>query len=335
MLAAWLLAAGVLLVGGAATLRRPEQVAAAFTTLRVPRTLHRRWVVRTHPVVEILLAVLLLVLPAPGALAVAVVALLLFSAYLLLVWRAVARGEQAACHCFGALGSGTLDGWAVTRNAVLWAVAALVVVDASLGGSARERLAQGPESWAWGLALAATAAVTYLVTRGTPAPTAAAAPRPAAYLPVPVPDVALGIGPDETRVPLAELAADRPQLLLLLNPTCGPCTLIGRRVAGWVPEVPGVDFRIVNTLSRQTVQETAPEWAPHYGTDEGGEVDAAFGRPARPAGVLLTRDGAAPTGPVIGAAAIERLVGELRERGTSPGTHPRQDTQAASGSGVR
>lgn len=331
MLAAWLLLAGVLLVGGATTVRRPDQVGAAFTTLRVPRVLHRAWIARAHPWAEILLAVLLLTVPAPAALAVAVVALALFTTYLVLVWDAVARGEQGSCHCFGSVGSGALDGWAVARNAVFWMLAAVVVLDAALGGSAWERLAPGPGTWAWVLALLATVAVTVLVTRGGAARGGGASPDGStptgvpAYRPVPDvaldvgPDVALDVGgPDAARVPLRELATDRPQLLLLLNPTCGPCTLIGRRVQGWTQQVPGVDFRIVTPLSRQAVQATAPEWVPHYAGDDSHEVDAALGRPARPAAVLLTRDGLTgdsltSAGPVLGVVAIEQLVSELRD----------------------
>lgn len=316
VLTAWLLLAAVLVASGVGKLRHPEGTAEAAVALKVPDALTRPWMLRAHPWAEIVLAVLLLALPHPASLGAAAVALALLTAYLILVWRVVASGEEASCNCFGSLGSGTVDGWTVARNALLVAVAVVAVVDAALGGSAVARIVDlGPDAW-WVVGLVVTAAVTYLVVRDGDAPQEEAEPwEPEEdYLRLPIPDVPVRLEDGGPEVSLRDLAAERAQVLLLLNPGCGPCKMVSGKVPGWAAAVPEVDFRVLHSITHQNMREIVPAWEPFFVQEVGGSVGSVFGEPGRPAAVLLGMDGLLAGGPVRGHQAVEQLVADLTEQ---------------------
>nr|WP_281497192.1 MauE/DoxX family redox-associated membrane protein [Ornithinimicrobium sp. F0845] len=319
-LTAWLLLAAVLVASGVGKLRHPEGTAEAMIALKVPDALNRPWLLRAHPWAEIVLAVLLLTLPHPASLGVAVVALALFTTYLLLVWRVVASGEEASCNCFGSLGSGTVDGWTVTRNAVLVAVALVTVVDAATGGSAIARFGDLGTDWWWVLGLVVTAAVTYLVVREGDAPAAdelEVMEPEEDYLRLPIPDVPVRAQEGGAETSLRDLAGERAQVLLLLNPGCGPCKMITGRVADWAREVPEIDFRVLHAMTHENARELVPAWDPFYVQEVGGAVGSVFGQPGRPAAILLGMDGLLAGGPVQGHQAVEQLVADLTEQITA------------------
>src|SRR5690606_24220431 len=97
-LTGWLVLAAVLVASGVGKLRHPEGTAEAFVALNVPDALNRPWIIRAHPWAEIALAALLLALPHPASVVAAALALPLFTAYLILVWRVVASGGEASCN---------------------------------------------------------------------------------------------------------------------------------------------------------------------------------------------------------------------------------------------
>lgn len=83
------------------------------------------------PVFELLLAVLLIVVPARWP---SVVALVFLIGVTLAVGRALARGVRTPCRCFGGLSSRPLSGRAVLRNLALIGLAvAAIAVPAGLG----------------------------------------------------------------------------------------------------------------------------------------------------------------------------------------------------------
>lgn len=321
VLAAWLVLAAVLTASGVGTVRHPEAVAESAASLRVPTTLRATWLVRAHPWVELLLAVALLVVPHPGSVVAAAAVLVLLLGYLVLVARAVASDTPATCHCFGSLGSGTVDGWTLARNALLAALGVLVLVDAALGESAVSRLGALSEGnraqgWWWLLAVGVAATVTYLVVRPGPSDTAvlpgADPPADIPVLRMPVPDVPVLPAPSTTPVSLRDLPAGRPQLLLLLSPGCGPCRMIGNRLADWAREVPGTDFRVIHTIDLAEVRQTLPEWAPFFVRDTEGAVADALDDPARPWAVRVDAGGRFDSAPAQGYTAITALVDRLR-----------------------
>lgn len=318
VLTAWLVPAVVLVASGVGKLRHPEGSAEAVVALKVPDALNSPWLIRVHPWAEIVLAVLLLTLPHPASLAVAAITLTLFTAYLVLVWRVVASGEEASCNCFGSVGSGTVDGWTVARNALLVAVAAVAVVDAATGGSAVSRFAALGSDWWWVLGLVVTAAVTYLVVReGAAAEVEAVWSEPEEdYLRLPIPDVPVRPEAAGQEISLRDLAAERAQVLLLLNPGCGPCKMITGKVPDWAQEVPEIDFRVLHSMDHDAARQTSPVWEPFYVQEVDGSVGRVFGDPGRPTAILLGMDGLLAGGPVQGFAAVEQLVADLTEQVT-------------------
>lgn len=315
-LTGWLVLAAVLVASGVGKLRHPEGTAEAFVALNVPDALNRPWIIRAHPWAEIALAALLLALPHPASVVAAALALPLFTAYLILVWRVVASGEEASCNCFGSVGSSTVDWWTVARNGLLVAVSLLVLVDAALGGSAIARFGDLGEGWWWVVGLVVTAAVTYLVTReGTSAPEAVEDYEPEEdYLRLPIPDVPVRAEDGAEPVSLRDLAGERAQVLLLLNPGCGPCKMITGKVADWARAVPEIDFRVLHSMSHDNMRQITPLWEPFYVEEVGGAVGSVFGNPGRPSAVLLGMDGLLAGGPVQGMTAVEQLVADITEQ---------------------
>ncbi|MBW8732418.1 MAG: hypothetical protein JF622_16000, partial [Terrabacter sp.] len=109
----------VLVVSAVGKLRSPSASAEAFRDLRVPTTLSGRLVVEALPWGELLLAVALLLVGGPVGIVAAVAALLLFTAYLVLVVRAVGFDEDVDCACFGEFAPGRITRRTVVRNAWL------------------------------------------------------------------------------------------------------------------------------------------------------------------------------------------------------------------------
>lgn len=116
--------AGVLAVtfawAGAAKLGRPGETATGFAELGLGRP---QAFARGVPVVELALAVALLAAPAAGA-AAALVLLAGFSAVLV---RALLRGDEVRCACFGRAAGPPLSWAELVRNGLLAGLAMLAV----------------------------------------------------------------------------------------------------------------------------------------------------------------------------------------------------------------
>lgn len=313
----WLVLAAILVASGIGKLRHPEGAQEAFEALKVPESLNRPWLIRAHPWAELALAAALLVLPHPLSVVTAALALALFTAYLVLVWRVVASGEEASCNCFGAVGSSTVDAWTVARNALLVALAVFTVVDAAMGQSALARLRDLGSGWWWILGLVLAATMTYLVTREGSGPEAVAAEEfgpEEDYLRLPIPDVPVRLTDGAEQASLRDLAAERAQVLLLLNPGCGPCKMISGKVADWASEVPEIDFRVLHAMTHDNMMQMVPGWEPFYVQEVAGSVGQVFGNPPRPSAILLGMDGLLAGGPVVGHIAVEQLVEDIKEQ---------------------
>lgn len=111
-----LLLAAVFVRAGAAKLARPATTAASFSALGVPAPGVSAVAV---PLVELLAAVVLAVVPRVGGTA----ALVLLFGFSALVARAVRRGSTAPCNCFGAARADPVSGVDLVRNAMLAALA--------------------------------------------------------------------------------------------------------------------------------------------------------------------------------------------------------------------
>jgi hypothetical protein len=308
-LAATLVTAVVLLVSGVAKALDREPL-ASWEAMGVPEGLRRPGLARAHAWAEVALGVLLLALPAPWSTGVAVLVVLLFVAYLVLVARLVRRGEEVSCHCFGALGSGTVDRGTVVRNVVLLLVAGLAVLDLAVQGWAAPRLG---EQAGWVLALAATAVVAVLVVRGS-SPSVGEVDQEELedYLRLPIPDVPVVDEPGGEQRSLREVAAGQAMLLLLLSSGCGSCRQVTARLPEWVEALPGLSVRVVSGIPHAQTVQFEPQWDGLVLYEPQASVGQVFGLMGRPAAVLLGADGLLAGGPVKGYHAIAQFVDDIR-----------------------
>jgi len=117
-------AAGVLAAtfawAGAAKLGRPMDTAAGFADLGLA---HPATLARGVPVVELLLAVTLLAAPAAGGAA----ALVLLGGFSLVLARALGRGVEVRCACFGRAGGPPVSWVELVRNGLLGALAVVAL----------------------------------------------------------------------------------------------------------------------------------------------------------------------------------------------------------------
>ena len=105
---------------GAAKLGQPAETAAGFAGLGLARPAA---LARAVPVVELALAVTLLAVPAVGAAA----ALALLAGFSAVLARALRRGVEVPCACFGSPGGLPLSRFDLARNGLLAALAALAL----------------------------------------------------------------------------------------------------------------------------------------------------------------------------------------------------------------
>ena len=291
------------------------------------------------PVLELIVAGALI--PTTTALYGAAGALTLLVAFTGGITVSLLRGLRPECHCFGQLHSEPV-GWRVlARNAVLAALALLVVV------AGRDDPGPGVLAWlaplsagerlialggALGLALmAGQVALLLRIVRqnerllsspvirsgepATPDPAgshAARHDRLPALLPVgsPAPEFALPSmdGPTVTLGTL--LAAGKSIVLVFSDPNCAPCGALMPRIAAWRREHGhALEFAIVSrgtvAANRARVQEHG---LPHVLLQRDREVALAYGMPGTPSALLVNHDGTIGSGPVSGDVDIGKFV---------------------------
>ena len=332
MTAAWtvgptLIVVAVLIASGIAKLRMPDD-ASGWEALGIPAGLRRSWLIRLHPYGELLLAAVLLLVGGPLGIPAAAVAVLLFAAYLVLVWRAKRKTPDASCACFGErrpITSRTLvrNGWLL-----LVSLASLATIGSAplWGGVLRAAV---PE-WAWILVIAAAVVTTVLVREPGSVPAAADVRsatddgRPLAgdgpvddgeledYLRTRTPAVPVQLG-DGTTMNLRDLSAQGPILLLAVSETCGSCTAVIERIDEYralLPEV-SVRFLLQNAPANSALTSSEEPQTLHdpHRYVSGSIADSWY----TPTAVLLGADGMLAGGPVAGAEKIAEFVGDVYE----------------------
>lgn len=310
----------VLLTGGIAGLRHPDDL-AGWAALGVPRPLRRGWLLRLHPWAEIALGAALALLGGVPGTIVALLAVAVLVGYLVLVWRALARGRDAACACFGT--RAPITAVTVVRNAwlVVLAVAAAALIGATptLGGATLALLTGGAAGWV-ALAGAAVAAVTVALVLWRPASRWAAGlaeasvPAPADadgdYARARTPAVPVVLA-DGTGVDLRTLTRSRPLLLLAVSPGCAGCATVVEAVGGFRALLPELEIRMLLSGAPGVDPHTERD-EPQSLHDEHGYVRSSIHEWEVPAAVLLGADGMLAGGPVSGADAIIDFVREIR-----------------------
>ncbi|MGN7861595.1 MauE/DoxX family redox-associated membrane protein [Microbacterium sp. 22303] len=319
-LASTLILVGVLVVSAIAKFRTPDD-AAGWEALGIPAALRQDWLIRLHPIAELVLAAALLLLGGVLGIAAAIVAVLLFAAYLAMVWRARRQTPDASCACFGE--RRPITGRTLLRNAwlVLLAVLAAVTIGALplWGGVATLAVAL----WPWTLALAAVAVTFVLVQENGSADVGdgGSAGVPAIdrtdddlddYLRSRTPAVPVQLADGQTTT-LRILSERQPVLLLAVSETCGSCTPVIESIDTYRALLPEVSVRfllqtapenssLASTEEPQTLHDpnryVGPSLADHWFT---------------PSAVLLGADGMLAGGPVAGTKTIAEFVDDIYE----------------------
>ncbi len=320
--------AAVLVLSGVAKLGDPQATASMIRLLRLPSFLGAAVVPRSLPLVELLTAALL-VTPWRWTYAVgAVLALGLFTVFLVVVARAMTFDPRPTCGCFGRVGDHRINARTVCRN-VLLLVLALVAGWVALRGSAAGALVgrYGLADWLWLLLAVALATVAVLVL-GSPAGHArplvrsrrardrtedrGAAPAEEQdeldYVRSPIPrgvllDADLGVRS------LHQLARQRAQLLVLANCWCGTTVEAVERLPRWRGQLPALEVQLVHT--QRPWDEPRLAGLEGLWWDPGSTVYDALGAGASPAAVLLGADGLLAGGPVNGVEDIEQFVADI------------------------
>lgn len=310
----------VLIVSGVAKLRDPASVDRAFTSLGVPSALGAPAVRRVLPWVEVALGTWLLLATGPALVAVALLTLGLFVAYLVLVSAAVGRPEPVDCGCFGALGDDTVTRVTVWRNALLVLAALLAVLAGLLGHGVIGMLAEG-SAWLWLATTLLMVAVAVLVTYRSAAP--GSTPATGAdlvevdengdYVRRPTPVVAF-LDEAGTLFPLATEARRAAHLLLFLSPGCGPCGRILPLVPGWAEDLAPVSVKAVLVSEPSLLaSDTFAVARGHAWFDPYAIGRKAFGI-STPGAVLVGTDGLLAGGPALGEQDVLDFVAQVRQQ---------------------
>lgn len=315
-----LLLAGLLAISGVAKARHGDATRSAFAQLQMPRVLTNSPAPRVLPWAEIVLALALVLAPAPFALPVAVAAGLVFLAYLAVIVRALRFDHPVTCSCFGELGLGDVTRRTAVRNLLLVLLAALTVWSATDGASPASRLVDAPAAtWAW-LALIALAIAIVVVTFGSEK--GASAPFSTApeavgqdgelldYARQPLPFAAL-VDPEGDSHTLTDLARQGAVLLVFVSPGCGPCATAISQLAAWDEGLGPVRVRAVVAQTLDAALATAPGLEGRVFQDPQGATARIFDV-GTPGAVLLGGDGLLAGGPVRGRDAVTDFIEDVR-----------------------
>ena len=328
LVAARLILAVIFFVAGAAKLADVPGSRRAATAFGLPSRLAGVAAILV-PVLELGVAAAL----APDATARvgAVAACALLVAFAAAIARAIRRGEQPDCHCFGQIHSAPAGPSTLLRNAALAAMALFVAVAGpSSGAAVTHRLSQlSPTQWtALIVAGVLSAAVAFLawfclqllrqqgrllkrleaVERGGGGKAATASPSsPRLELGATAPELVLSTV-DGTSVTLGSLRREgKPTALVFTAPSCAPCEALLPELGRWEREFG--DRATLVAISQGSLQHNASLSAEHgisrtvVQTDR--EAMVAFGIQGTPSAVLISPDGRI-------ASAVGRGSGEIR-----------------------
>lgn len=313
----------VVLVGsGIAKLRTPDDV-AGWATLGVPARLRKPGMIRLHPWAEVALAAALLLLGGWLGLLAALAAVVLFAAYLAMVWRAKRRTPDATCACFGE--RRPITGRTIARNA--WFLLLALFTAGSIGstplwgGVVRILVVMAPLIWGlgpWILSLVAVIVTVLLMQNGSGS--ALADPDPVVaggadsdlddYLRTRTPAVPVQLG-DGSTVVLRDLTAREPILILAVSETCTPCGVVIDSLDAYRQRLPEVSVRLLlhnrpEDSRLRSIEEPQTLHDPHRYLGR-----SLADQWPTPSAVLLGADGMLAGGPVSGSDRIAEFVEDI------------------------
>jgi peroxiredoxin len=284
--------------------------------------------VRLLPLFELVIAVALL--PTATAQAAALAALALLGLFTVQVARALSGGVQPDCHCFGRLHHRTAGWRVVARDAVLAVIAGFVAISP---GTATDSLVP---SWLSGLSVGGMIALAVAVVEAVALVLVGAlalqlvrrhgnlllridelegrrvqsGPRIGSE----APGFSLPTFEGEQRS-LNDLLQRGSTLLVFSDPMCGPCVKLLSSVARWHTE-PASVVKPVLITSGDLASNQAALKGHNLGTalwDEQRGVAHGYGVQGTPSAVLVTEGGQIASQTVLGAPAINRLVGQITD----------------------
>lgn len=285
------------------------------------------------PVAELLLAAGLL-FPATARWA-ALLAGLLFLAFIAGIGWNLRQGRQPDCHCFGQIHSEPAGWQTLARNTVLVLATGIVVWRGGLNpvGWLADLSTAGRLGAALGIViLAVTAALAWLLyqlmrqnerilarlealgvepsddakTEAVAAPAELIEARTAPAFDLP--------DQDGRRLTLQGLLKDGlPTLLIFSDPSCGPCNSLMPDVGEWQRRY--AHTMRVALISRRSLAENLAKSAEHgialVGLQQGREIDDLYEVNGTPTGILVQPDGTIRHQPALGPGPIRSLVSRL------------------------
>jgi uncharacterized membrane protein YphA (DoxX/SURF4 family) len=316
LVGAQFLLAGVFLLAGTAKLFDLTASRRAVIDFGVPESAGR--VVGTAlPVVE--LATGLALIFHPTARWGAAVALVLLLAFVAGIANALRQGKDVDCGCFGPVYSATASTATLIRNAVLAALAFVVVLEGpapALDDWVAARTAAELVAIAATIGLLALGALSWILWSKTRTLQRTLDERPE-HAPVPE-----GL-PLETRAPRfalpdkhgaihtldSTLAEGRRVVLVFMDAGCGPCKAIGHKLARWQEVF--ADRLTVTVISAGSVQLADGVWD-EYGIDAlfdaRDEVSRAYLLKSTPTALIVEPDGRIGSAPSAGVHGVEVLM---------------------------
>jgi uncharacterized membrane protein YphA (DoxX/SURF4 family)/thiol-disulfide isomerase/thioredoxin len=280
------------------------------------------------PLVELATGVALIF--QPTARLGALVALLLLLGFIVGIARALARGEQPDCHCFGQIHSEPAGPLTLARNSVL-AVCAAVIVSYGAGAALDTWVSQHSASVlvAVGLGICAAVAIAYAASLRSEmgrirrdldvARKQAAQGRAGLPVGYDAPDFTLPDLQGEQVALTALVQRGRPVLMLFMSPWCGPCASLMPRIRQWQQTL---GQRLTLAVITMGTSEQNAVFAEH-GIDnvllaKGMEIGDMFGVAGTPSAVFVSRDGKIASHPAVTEFGIEPLVRLALRDGVSP-----------------
>ena len=301
VLALRLVLAGVFLTAGIGKLRDLPGSRRAVADFGVPERA-ARVVGLLLPLAEIAIAISLV--PAPSARWGALAAAILLAAFIAGIARALSRGEEPDCHCFGQIHSAPAGRSTLVRNAVLLAFAGVIVAYGS--GPALDdwvSARSAAELAAVGLGICAVAAATYAwmlrarnQTLTNDLRIARKAVARGGRFGIPVGTEAPAFAIEDMRGEPATLTGllerGKPALLLFMSPWCGPCNSMLPKVHEWQQSLS--ERLTIAIISTGTAEQNAPleeQGLADVLLQEEMEVAEAFHVNGTPTAVVVSRQG--------------------------------------------
>lgn len=294
-LVAAVVTATTLVISGSLKLGHVEGTLRGIRELTLPAALDRRTLAHALPIVELVIGVGMLLVPAPVYVVLATGAVLLCAGFLLVIARSLREAPGAQCACFGGLSTKPVSRKTLARNAFLVVTALLAL---PLGGVSN--VLEGR----WVLALALVVLATVVVARILSEQRLTQEGDQVSRLQL---FDAQGNG-----MALAEFQQP-PTVLVFFSFSCASCWEMVPYFRSWPESLPeGLDLQPVLAGPSETfakVEAFAP-LVEHAWYDPDGSVAASLEILTYPAAVLISADGS--SAPAIGQGEITRL---LRQHG--------------------